>query len=212
MAWPVILGKVAQTVGTALLFEYGDDIAAGIAGFFEDKEEAKKNPKQVAKSPDRQELQREVFREVSAQGLPKFNQEQAASAAAIARVCNVLEIYSPEQRKALCMALWVNAWHESRLRPGAHNPKGEDSRGLFQINVRAHPQWKSLDLYDPYKNTAGILLLALKQRQFLEAMESGSLAKLVYVVCRYVERPRNAHESALRRVATARTWYGNIVV
>lgn len=211
MAWPVILGKVAQTVGTALLFEYGDDIAAGIAGLFEDKEEAKREPKKAARSPDRQELSREVLASTRAQGLPKFDQEQAQSAAVIARVCNVLEIYSREQRKALCMALWVNAWHESKLRPGAHNPRGEDSRGLFQINVRAHPQWQSLNLYDPRKNTAGILLLALKQKQFLEAMESGSLAQLVYAICRYVERPKDSHNAALRRVDTARRWYGSVV-
>jgi hypothetical protein len=40
--------------------------------------------------------------------------------------------------------------------PGAHNTSGEDSRGLFQINVApgAHPQWASLDLFDPETNVA----------------------------------------------------------
>jgi hypothetical protein len=28
----------------------------------------------------------------------------------------------------------------------------EDSRGLFQINVKAHPQWKGVNLYDPIEN------------------------------------------------------------
>jgi hypothetical protein len=28
----------------------------------------------------------------------------------------------------------------------------EDSRGLFQINLKAHPQWKNVNLYDPIEN------------------------------------------------------------
>jgi cell wall-associated NlpC family hydrolase len=35
----------------------------------------------------------------------------------------------------------------------AHNPHGEDSRGLWQINLRAHGDWASgLNLYDPIVN------------------------------------------------------------
>ncbi len=33
------------------------------------------------------------------------------------------------------------AYAESGLDPLAHNPRGEDSWGVFQINLRAHPQW-----------------------------------------------------------------------
>lgn len=42
--------------------------------------------------------------------------------------------------------------HESGGNPQAHNPKGENSRGLFQINLKAHPQWKNVDLFDPATN------------------------------------------------------------
>lgn len=53
------------------------------------------------------------------------------------------------------------AWGESELNPSAlsvvkaGNSKGlrpEESRGLFQINVQANPQFSSLDLYDPIVN------------------------------------------------------------
>ncbi len=43
---------------------------------------------------------------------------------------------------------------ESGGNPNAHNTSGEDSRGLFQINVGpgAHPQWAGANLYDPVTN------------------------------------------------------------
>ena len=53
---------------------------------------------------------------------------------------------------------WDNAaavaWVESRWYPGAHNPSGEDSRGLWQINVGpgAHTQWASRSLWDAAVN------------------------------------------------------------
>ena len=45
---------------------------------------------------------------------------------------------------------------ESGGNPFAHNPSGEDSRGLYQINVGpgANPQYATLDLYDPVINVA----------------------------------------------------------
>lgn len=41
---------------------------------------------------------------------------------------------------------------ESGGNPNAHSPGNEDSRGLFQINLGAHPEYKSLNLYDPVVN------------------------------------------------------------
>ena len=41
---------------------------------------------------------------------------------------------------------------ESNWNTNAHNTTGEDSRGLFQINVAAHPQYLSLDLFDAQVN------------------------------------------------------------
>lgn len=41
---------------------------------------------------------------------------------------------------------------ESGWNPGSHNPNGEDSRGLWQINVQGSPKYGSWDLYDPVQN------------------------------------------------------------
>ena len=43
---------------------------------------------------------------------------------------------------------------ESSFNTTAHNTSGEDSRGLMQINVNAHPGYRSLDLFDPSVNCA----------------------------------------------------------
>ena len=42
---------------------------------------------------------------------------------------------------------------ESSFNTEAHNTWGEDSRGLMQINLHAHPVYSSLDLFDPALNT-----------------------------------------------------------
>ncbi len=42
---------------------------------------------------------------------------------------------------------------ESSFDTEAHNTWGEDSRGLMQINLNAHPVYSSLDLFDPALNT-----------------------------------------------------------
>ena len=41
---------------------------------------------------------------------------------------------------------------ESSWNTDAHNQSGEDSRGLWQINVRAHPTYGRLNLFDPQVN------------------------------------------------------------
>lgn len=208
MAWASILGKIAIAVGTGVLIEHGDEIAEGISELFTDKKTKPKTPPSL----DKQMAAKDVMKQYGAEGLPKLTPEQARNAAAIAQVVNVLKIFTLEQRRAICMALWVNAWQESRFKAGAHNPKGEDSRGLFQINVRAHPQWKNIDLYNPYKNTAAFLILCLKERRFLEQIQSQSVLRLTYIVCRYVERPKNPHQKGLERMAIARKWYSPAVL
>lgn len=44
------------------------------------------------------------------------------------------------------------ARQESGLDPNSHNTSGEDSRGLFQINLNAHPEYATYDLFDPVVN------------------------------------------------------------
>jgi hypothetical protein len=42
---------------------------------------------------------------------------------------------------------------ESNFNTNAHNTTGEDSRGLMQINVNAHPYLQYQDLFNPQINT-----------------------------------------------------------
>jgi hypothetical protein len=42
---------------------------------------------------------------------------------------------------------------ESSFNTTAHNTSGEDSRGLMQINLEAHPHLSHLDLFNPEINT-----------------------------------------------------------
>lgn len=41
---------------------------------------------------------------------------------------------------------------ESSFNPLSHNTNNEDSRGLMQINVDAHPEYSHLNLFDPQIN------------------------------------------------------------
>lgn len=43
-------------------------------------------------------------------------------------------------------------YQESGGNVNSHATVGEDSRGLFQINIKANPQYANVDLYDPVKN------------------------------------------------------------
>lgn len=55
--------------------------------------------------------------------------------------------FNPDQ----AVTMTAIALAESGGRSGAHNPHGEDSRGLWQINARAHGDM-GLDLYNPRDN------------------------------------------------------------
>src|SRR5688572_13928431 len=45
----------------------------------------------------------------------------------------------------------------------AHNPVGEDSKGLFQINARAHPGLdRKYDLFDPQQNARAAFEVSLE--------------------------------------------------
>jgi lysozyme-like protein/NlpC/P60 family protein len=56
--------------------------------------------------------------------------------------------FSPDQAATMTAV----ALAESGGNGGARNPNGEDSRGLWQINVRSHPDLAKYDLYDPVQN------------------------------------------------------------
>lgn len=56
--------------------------------------------------------------------------------------------FSPDQSATMTAI----ALAESGGQSSAHNPRGEDSRGLWQINVAAHRDLAGTDLYDPVEN------------------------------------------------------------
>jgi hypothetical protein len=56
---------------------------------------------------------------------------------------------------------------ESGGRPTAHNlSRIEDSRGLWQINVRAHPTWAVRDLYNPRVNAQAAIAISRNGRDW----------------------------------------------
>ena len=144
--------------------------------------------------------------------LPTFTESQQRSIAAISGVVQTLMPVwrDPGIAIGLIWALVANAWVESRLRPGARNPVGEDSRGLFQVNLRAHPKLSDVDLYNPKVNTAAILQMILKDKRVLDGLLSGcaSVAQLTWDICYHVERPRNRAVKAARRADMVKGWLG----
>lgn len=79
---------------------------------------------------------------------------------------------------------------ESGGNPKAWNRAGEDSRGLFQINLNAHPEYTDLNLFDPQVNTE------IAARDFLLNSYQNGRAKglvgedLTAYVWRYGIRPK----------------------
>jgi cell wall-associated NlpC family hydrolase len=56
--------------------------------------------------------------------------------------------FAPDQAATMTAVALAESGGDS----GAHNPHGEDSRGLWQINAAAHPNLAGRDLYDPLEN------------------------------------------------------------
>jgi cell wall-associated NlpC family hydrolase len=56
--------------------------------------------------------------------------------------------FTPDQATTMTAIALAESGGES----GAHNSRGEDSRGLWQINAAAHPKLARRDLYDPLEN------------------------------------------------------------
>jgi hypothetical protein len=69
----------------------------------------------------------------------------------LAEVWGLVGIYFPAAARADAVRVCE---HESGYHTGAHNDQGEDSRGLFQINVvpASYPALAKFNLYDPMLN------------------------------------------------------------
>lgn len=67
------------------------------------------------------------------------------------RIIAAIQRHFPETDWAAAIAV---SWLESRHDPKAHNTTGEDSRGVFQINVGpgAHPSLATMDLFNIENN------------------------------------------------------------
>lgn len=143
--------------------------------------------------------------------LPDFTREQRESLAIIAketRSSPLLTGYLHHSRSALTLGLWVNAWHESRLRQDAYNGANEDSVGLFQINRRAHKGHSREDLKNGHYNTRYMLELVSKERRFQEILSKGaSIEVLTAAITLWVERPKDREVKAVQRAETLRRWF-----
>ena len=74
--------------------------------------------------------------------MPRFSAEQIYGFARRAG-------FSPDEAATMTAVALAESGGNSR----AHNPYGEDSRGLWQINARAHPDLATrYELYDPLQN------------------------------------------------------------
>jgi cell wall-associated NlpC family hydrolase len=68
--------------------------------------------------------------------------------------------FTPDQAVTMTAIALAESGGESK----AHNPDGEDSRGLWQINVNAHPQLANSDLYDPMVNAQAAFAISARGR------------------------------------------------
>lgn len=141
--------------------------------------------------------------------LPEFDDAQRAAIAVIGREARFAPLEPPlaRARTALALALVVNAWKESRLRPAAFNGRGEQSFGLFQVNRNAHPQYSAEELRDAAGNTRAFLEILDRQARRFED-PSLTVAELTALVTYWGERPSRREEATFERFNLARRWYG----
>ena len=93
---------------------------------------------------------------------------------------------------------------ESGGDPKARNGTGEESRGLFQINIKANPKYAGLDLYDPVVN-AEVAARDFIAPAYRKAKDEGMEDPLEYAeyVWRYGIQPYwdEAHKRTIRKYA-----------
>lgn len=114
---------------------------------------------------------------------------------------------------AVGMAAVANAYAESGLNPLAKSGfAGEDSVGLFQLNIRGVGAGMSTaERQDPVANTRKIIDAARRSSSFMAVANNpnATLADLVTAFCTYVERPANAAAESAKRVGIAQRLFGS---
>lgn len=87
-----------------------------------------------------------------ARGMPRYSPEQIYGFARRAG-------FNPDEAATMTAIAMAESGGNSR----AHNPHGEDSKGLWQINARAHPDLaQRSDLFDPLQNAKAAFLVSRK--------------------------------------------------
>lgn len=117
-----------------------------------------------------------------------------------------------DRRTALRIAMLVNAYEESRLRPGAYNGAGEQSVGLFQINRQGplgRPYTRD-QLADPTNNIRVILGEAIRRAD--ELAKAQTVGEMVELFAIHVERPADRFRRGRERKAFGRSWLGAAVM
>ena len=143
---------------------------------------------------------------------PRLRPYQKRALAAIVQEAEAHDDQIPEEsmRYGLSWALIANAWVESNLRPGVSRYRGEASKGLFQINIRAWPMFRRRNLYDATTNTRTIIEMGMRHRRIRRALRNPktTIASLTHDWCLYVERPRKRALKARKRRRMVQRWLG----
>ena len=167
------------------------------------------------KSDDRQSPLTPAEIGYSLRGKPQLDAEQLRSVEVIDYVVKRVKLPRSlqERRTALKLALLVNAWEESRLRPNAvAQTDREESVGLFQINRRGAlgKSFTRAQLVDPVFNSRVIMGEVIRQAEVLSAAET--VGDMIELVCVHVERPADRFRVGRQRRAWGRYWLGRQVV
>lgn len=143
---------------------------------------------------------------------PQFTAAQKEQLRTIARIVASAPLPQTlaKSRNALTVACWVNAWHESRLDPNAHNSQGEDSVGLFQVNRKGAlgRRYSVTQLKDPGFNVKVILSEVWTRQADLDRIvrHGGTVADLTAAFTEHVERPANAQAESRQRSDSVYRW------
>lgn len=120
------------------------------------------------------------------------------------------EIKEIMENAGIPIHVWLPIMHlESGGNPQAHNPRGEDSRGLFQINVETAPAdiVHEFDLFNPIENARAILAQDWlgNVRRLLNMQQIPDQGAQAAYMWRHGIRPRWSaeHDQRIRHWATA---------
>jgi len=125
------------------------------------------------------------------------------------------EFTAANYTRPVIIAAVVNAYAESGFNPNAHNTSGEDSAGLFQLNLNgAGRGMTDAARMDPYTNVRTILDRESGPLRVIQANADGGVAveELVAEFTKTVERPKDREGAAANRKALYRQMFPDLAV